>query len=685
MRFKYWMTGMLLISILLLVFITPNSFASNYDRTFSSQVQFGLVSHELFVSVPSSLYDYYNGKTHRIRYDREYATFVTPDAFQSVAENIWNLTCDKPRSDEEFANTVLHLVHQIPYADGDLKYPIETLVENSGKCDTLSLLAASIIKAGGLDVVLLYYKEVHHINVGVYLPYEPHVSWWWLSPTGYEFNGKKYWIAECTPATEWKIGEVPPLLANTQPWIISLENSEESSPAQVSAKLDSPLTPSSISINLSSDLLNVSDSARYERTLTISGSISPTYPNKSITVYLSQDRISYNAARTNAFRTETDDLGKYSFSWNLTSPGTYYIKTSWSGTSDYAGADSETLTVFIGFPKSLIQFEGTTYNYDYGHPAIAIHELHVRQGVKDFLDLTLSGTGVLLTGDFIIVQSGQSITISREGTTSVPLENIVIEKGEQPLRLPDDMEQTTNNKFGLILRNSGGNNYSVAVRGMNDYDMVQINKHSENRTTFINASKGIKENTWYKVVAKISEDEVTAEVHDTNGTLLESIATTDDATRTNELVMLIANNTDRAVAFKNLRVETLDEPAQPAPESEEKAAKESDSTAPHAALAILLATTIAALVYKKRKSFSRQKRNENYTNNISTLDWLQPTHRRAGFYEAIAQVNARYNLDFSLQIRGVIVFRALVLLKNRSVTDNTSKLLYSFCCYTIKN
>src|SRR4030043_623082 len=605
MRVKYWKTGILLISVLLLVSVTPNSLAGNYDRTFSSQVQFGLVSHELYVSVPSSLYDYYSGKTHSIRRDSQYATFVTPGAFQSIADNIRNLTRDKPRSDEEFANTVFQLVHQVQYAIGDLEYPVETLVENSGKCDTLSLLAASIMKAGGLDVVLLYHKEVHHINVGVHLPYEPHGTWWWLPPTGYEYNGKKYWIAECTPATEWKVGDVPPLLADTKPSIISLENSEQSSPAHVSSNLDKPLNSSSISINLSSDLLDIDDN---ERTLTISGSISPAYPNESIAVYFSQDRIHYNASKT-----ETDDLGEYSFSWNLTSPGTYYIKTSWSGTSDYAGADSETLTVFIGFPKSLIQFEGPNYYYDYGFAPVAIHELRVRQGVKEFLDLNFSGTGVLLTGNFIILQSGQSITLPRDGPIPAPMEDIVIKKGEQPLRLPEHMEQTTNNKFGFILRNSGGNNYTVAVRGMNDYDMVQINKRSENRTAFINASTGIRENTWYTVVAKISKGEITAELRDINGTILESVAAGDDAVRTDELVMLIANNTDRAVALKNLRVETLDKPAQPLPEENEKAVNEPDLLAPYVAFAIFFATISAAVIYKKRKSFLRQKRNGSFT------------------------------------------------------------------------
>jgi hypothetical protein len=467
------------------------------------------------------------------------------------------------------------------------------------------------MKAGGLDVVLLYFKDVHHINVGVYLPDEPHGTWWWLPPTGYEFDGKKYWIAECTPAMEWKVGDVPPLLAGEQPWIISLENSETSSPAQISSKLGSPLNSSSISINLSSDPSDIIDN---ERTLIISGSISPGYQNETVAVYFSQDGISYNA-----YRTETDYWGNYSFSWNFTSTGTYYVRTSWSGNSDCAGADSEILTVFIGFPESLIQFRGPNYYYTYGRAYIALHELRIRQGVEDFFDAQLSGTGVLLTGEFIIVKSGQIITIPRPGETKESMEKIVIPKGFQPLRLPDDIEQTTNNQFAFILQNSGGNNYTLNVKGLDDYDMAQINQSSENRTAFMNASANIKEGTWYKVSARISEDEITADLHDANGTLLESLTVAHDGIDINELVILIANNTGRAVAFKDLKVETLNETTQPpaAPEDakdaegDKKAANDSELLAPYVNLAILLVATFAAVVYVTRRRQVRDKTRKN--------------------------------------------------------------------------
>ncbi len=609
MHFKYQQVGILLIGILLLVSIAPSSFAGNYDQTYSFQVQFGLLSQKLYVSVPPSLYDYYNAKTHRLADDSEYAALVTPDAFKSIAENIRNLTRDNTRSDEAFANAVLMLVHQIPYATSDVKYPIETLVEDSGKCDTLSLLAASIMKAGGLDVALLYFKEVHHINVGVYLPYEPHGTWWWLPPTGYEFDGKKYWIAECTPAMEWKVGDVPPLLAGEQPWIISLENSETSSPAHVSSKLGIPLNSSSISINLSSEPSDISDN---ERTLTITGSISPEYANESVVMYSSQDGISYNASRT-----ETDYWGNYSFSWNLTSTGTYYVRTSWSGNSDCAGADSEILTVFIGFPESLVQFEGPNYYYTYGRAYIAAHELRTRQGVEDFLNIQLSGTGVLLTGEFIILRSGQTITIPRIGETRENMEKIVIPKGFQPLRLPDDIEQTTNNQFGFILRNSGGNNYSLNVRGLNDYDMAQINQPGANRTAIMNASTNIKEDTWYKVAARISEDVITADLQDRNGTLIESMTITHDEIDVSELLVLITNNTDRAVAFKSLKVETLNNTVQhpEGAEGDEKAANGSKLLAPYVNLAILLVATFAAVIYVNKRRQVKNKKTDSYAAN----------------------------------------------------------------------
>jgi len=577
MFLKHMKLAILVITILLPALVIPTSFAGNYERIYTSNVQFGLVNDELYISVPSSLYEYYNGKTIRLTNDNQYSALVTPNAVKPIADNLRNLTVDSPRSDQEFANAVLSLVHQIPYVISRVMYPVETLVENFGKCDTLSLLAASIMKAGGLDVVLLYFKEAHHINVGVNLPYEPHTTWWWLPPTGYEFNGKKYWIAECTPSLDWKVGELPALLEGEQPSIITLEDSEKTSPAQVSSKYASPFQSSSISINLSSANSGINDQGL---NLTVFGSLSPAHPNETISVYFSQDGISYRADKI-----LTDHLGNYSFSWNLNQTGSHYVRTSWSGNANYAGADSEILTVFIGFPKSLFQFMTPGYYFTNTSKILASNEIRDRQGVRDFLDIQLSGKGVSLTGEFIIMRDKQNVSSIQTQEITIPAREVVvgwrsrwfvrqipertqtepvnIPEGMQQRRLPNNFDQIMNNKFGFIMRNSIGDNYRVSIKGMNANDFVPTNQLNGTKTVFMNVSSSIRENMWYKVEAVMTETEIITTLYDVEGALVDSMQIPCDNTNVSDLVLLIVDNTEKSVAFKNLKVSPLDEPTQP--------------------------------------------------------------------------------------------------------------------------
>ena len=162
----------------------------NYERTYTFDVEQGSshTTYTLYTSVPPSLYDYYRGKTNSVNSDREYSKFVTPEPVQTLADDIRNFSS----SDEEFANNVLALVHQMPYAVSNIKYPVEALAENSGDCDVLSFIAASIMKAGGLDVVLLVYRDLHpaHMNIGVYLPYTPVYDKLETGATGFEYNNQ---------------------------------------------------------------------------------------------------------------------------------------------------------------------------------------------------------------------------------------------------------------------------------------------------------------------------------------------------------------------------------------------------------------------------------------------------------------------------------------------------------------
>jgi hypothetical protein len=598
---------------------TESSFASNYDHTYTFDVQYGVYgfSHKLYTFVPPSLYDYYHGETHSLSYDGDYSKFVTPSVFKSIAESIQNVTRNMLYSDEQFANAVLMLVHQVPYVKSNVKYPAEAIVDNSGDCDVLSLLAASIMKAGGLDVVLLYYKELSpsHINVGVYLPYTPAYHTWWMTPTGYEYNNKTYWMAECTPLADWRVGDQPGLLAGATPEIISLENCEESSPAHVSSSLDSPLIPSSISINLSSENSSIGDG---EPTLTILGSISPAYSGKSVVMYVNQNGYSCNISRT-----LTDDLGNYSFTWNFTSTGTYYIRTSWSGASNYTGADSETLTVFFG-SYSYQQLGGDETSEYYWGPgsdgayARAYAAYPVSQIVRkqDFLKSNLTGKDVLVSGEFVVLGTGQNATMQKsEQTITIPKTEykvrlpgsrqwITITRPEQNITIPG--VQPIKNQFGFILRHNGEDNYTANVRVLNDNDLSQITKQLDgNNASFIDASMITTENTWYKVVARMSEDEITAKLYDENGTLLKNIVARNDAMSINESGIMMIYDANAVVAFKNLKAETIDQPI-PTPAPPVAGNKVPVNTlellAPYIGLTILLAVAAVTIVYiKKRK------------------------------------------------------------------------------------
>ena len=603
--------GLILSGSLREVLGPEHSFASNYDRTYTFYVQYGYYrfSHTLYTSVPPSLYDYYRSKSHSLYSDSDYSKFVTPDAVRSIAESIQNGIRNKPYNNEEFANAVLMVVRQVQYVKSNVKYPAETIVDKSGDCDVLSLLAASIMKAGGLDVVLIYHKGLSpsHMNVGVYLPYTPVYRTWWMAPTCYEYNGKKYWMAECTPLWEWKVGDRPELLAGAEPMIISLENCEKSSPAHVSSSLDSPLIPSSISITLSSENSSVGEKAR---TLTISGSISPRYSGERVVMYVTQDGSSWNTFRT----VFADNLGNYSLNWNFTSTGTYYIRTSWSGVSNYAGSDSEKLTVFISLYEPLDEFEVPKYyggagpNYTSAPSSAVAYKIFINQGVKEFLKINLLGEGVFLSGEFIMLRSAQAMP-RMEQTITIPAH-------EQETRLPESRgtititipEQTTtipNIQFGFILRNNGGNNYSVSVRGLDDSYISQITKRLDgNSTAFMNASMVTRENTWYSVVARISENETTAELYDKNSTLLKSITNRDDAISIGELGILMAYDKDTVIAFKNLKVETLDQPT-PTVDSNNISVNGTELLAPCIGLTILLVVAVATVVYVKKRKIAR--------------------------------------------------------------------------------
>jgi hypothetical protein len=629
MRLKFLGICVLLLCILVSFSIAPFSVEGNYQKTYNFQTQYGFFGQKLYLSIQPSLYVHYSNMTHALTSDADYAQYVTPQAVAPIADCLLQMTQDLPNADEQFANAVLSLVHQIPYNITGVQYPVEAIIQNQGDCVALSLLAASIMQAGGLDVVLIHYTGINpsHLNVGVYLPNTPVYHNILTSAKGYEYGNKTYWTGEATPESDWKLGDQADQLAVATPEIIPLNNTEQVSPGQVAASFDAQPLPSTINLNLLEQPLSVQN---ITRGFLISGSISPALANQSVAIYITQ-----NQSLANYYQASTDYFGNYSFTWNFTSIGTYFVTASWGGGEGYAGADSETLTIFVG-PPSVLQFGTPDYNYILtqtnmvyyllGPASTLNYTLPALQGVNNFLTIPLQ-TNVSLSYSFLLLQTGHeavnfsSKTIplktdkgdapqtwppTRLGTSdavevSNQTQNVPtnIPDGMGPLTIPGDFNQTINNHFCFLLQNNGADNYCLDAKALDTYDLINLTESSLTGVALLNASDNIKANSWYYVTQTMFNNRITTQIRDENGTMIETISTP-----SNTLALLVANNMDNAVIFKNLQYSSIDsqpQKSQSSPLSDPPASTLSDEWFLFIVLVTLLAVSgiSLALAYSK--------------------------------------------------------------------------------------
>jgi hypothetical protein len=326
--------------ILLLLFLTNISLAATHEYTFELlDSPNGSTIYHLKVTIPESLYENYTDRNHLL-YNYDFSKFVTPDALKPIADNLWSIYSNN----EDFANGVLMLVHQIPYAESDpQKYPVETILENKGDCDLFTIVAASIMKAGGLDVVLLLLEAQNHMLLGVHLPESPKDAR--STVYFYRYEGTKYYIAETTGGNwekGWRVGECPEILQGNRAKVIPLGNYEIEAPGQV---LSSYIIPSSSAVYMSLS----TNFAIEQNDVKISGSLSPSLAGETVTLYVS----SLGSPLTMLTTVVTDSNGEYSYNWNSPPGGIYSVKAKWSGDDDYSSAASSMFRLIV-VPSELL-------------------------------------------------------------------------------------------------------------------------------------------------------------------------------------------------------------------------------------------------------------------------------------------------------------------------------------------
>lgn len=564
----------LLVAGLVLLSVAPSVLSDTTSAPVSVySAQYSVLGRDLFVSIQPSLYAYYSNLTHALRQDSGYNRFVTPKTVQPIADVLLNLTTNLPNPEEQFANAVLDFVHQVPYNITGAMYPIETLVNNRGDCGAVSLLAASIMKAGGLDIVLLRYSgDPGHMNVGVYLPYTPTYHSFLAPTASFQYDNKTYWAAEATPKGNWRVGDQTVASPDAQPIIIPLNSTEQSSPGQVSCGFTAFSLPS-ITLNV----LPHPQDDKTNRSLVLSGSITPAIAGNEISIYINKGN-----AGTNYVGVVANDTGSFSYVWNFTSDGTYYVSASVSGGGGYAGVDSDNLIVLIG-PESLMQFQGSANNYMVARSLPQGFAVRPYLGLTDFLSVPL-GSNISLSYSFLVLPTGHSPGIQTKSETipathymtrdrsgqarrvEIPARNIVvpaaIPAGQEVLVLPGDFNQTVNSKFCFFFERDSLGDYALNARALDGYDASDLADNSFNGTSFLNVTQNIEENALYTVNTDLSEEGIATKIQDESGVAIH------DSSAQNQLVLLVADNVDSAVVLRDFQVKTgiiNPAPVEPAP------------------------------------------------------------------------------------------------------------------------
>ncbi|MCL4429461.1 MAG: hypothetical protein M1167_01795, partial [Chloroflexi bacterium] len=230
------------------------------------------------------------------------------------------------------------LVHQITYKEVvPSLYPVETLVNGYGDCDLFAGIAASILIAGGIPTVLIFYKEQQHMEVGVDLgsaPTEARVETYSVN-----YQNTSYYIGECTGGqwrTGWRIGETPSEYQNVSSQVVPLGNIGQSSVGQVSATLRE-LDPSTLALQVSPSIM-LEDS-----NVTISGQILPQTASENVTL---QAKIN-SGGWTTIGTVETQTDGRFVYSWAPLTGGVVAVQASWVGNRQLNGATSAQANLII--------------------------------------------------------------------------------------------------------------------------------------------------------------------------------------------------------------------------------------------------------------------------------------------------------------------------------------------------
>ena len=186
-------------------------------------------------SFPSDWYDYYKNierKSHGayyVTYDDRY--------IQEIADMLSEKADEEGYSKSEFAVAFIQSLGYVKDSiigyDDYPKFPLETLAEQNGDCEDTSYLISAIVRAMGIDNVLV--ELPNHMAVAIAFSGSPEGYYYKLS------NGWNYYYIETT-AEDWLVGEIPDEYKNTKAKLVKIPSNEieEKSPSYIPFAVNTP-------------------------------------------------------------------------------------------------------------------------------------------------------------------------------------------------------------------------------------------------------------------------------------------------------------------------------------------------------------------------------------------------------------------------------------------------------------
>ena len=183
--------------------------------------KYNTMEYQLSYNFDSSRYLYYINQDHSVKEYEDYIGFVTKDetAVVEIAQILRDLAKEKDFDNLTEINFIMRFVQSLKYSEDNLtecvgeypRYPIETLVEQTGDCEDSSALLISLLESLGYETAMILIPEAWddygHAAVGVNVTGAQGI--YYILNEGKE-NEIGYYYAETT-AQGWKLGEIPDL------------------------------------------------------------------------------------------------------------------------------------------------------------------------------------------------------------------------------------------------------------------------------------------------------------------------------------------------------------------------------------------------------------------------------------------------------------------------------------------